>query len=92
MTNILAYINYFTNFLFGVDLLLTPSQFISQMGEIFTFSGSIHLADIIANILANPSLVFSGFVWVLFAIFTIKLLLVLPYRFAKAVIRKCRIA
>lgn len=90
MTNILSYINYFTQLILGQDMLIPPSDLFMILSDLLWYDDRAYLFNIISDLMRQPNLIFSLVVWTLFSIFTIKLLLIMPYKFMKRVIRKCR--
>ena len=96
MVNILAYLNTFFNYIFGIEeLLLTPSVCISSLSSLW--SSILNNSDVtyklfayLGALVSQPALVLSVFVWVWFAILALHLLLIFPYRWLRSVIRKCR--
>lgn len=92
MENIMSYVNYFTELFLDRSMLLSPSDTIAQLAATFNISETgTTIADVLVRCAANPDMVFSTVVWSLFGALTIGLLLIMPYKFVKRVIKKCRI-
>lgn len=92
MENIMSYVNYFTELFLSRSMLLSPAATIAELQSVFDISGTgTTIADVLVRCAANPDMVFSTIVWSLFGSLTIGLLLIMPYRFVKRVIKKCKI-
>lgn len=85
MENIVTYLNYFTQLIFGIDLVLTPTTLIENLSDL-----PANLYDLPGTLLAQPATLFSLAVWTFFAILLVRLLLVAPYRFARSLLRRLK--
>lgn len=88
MQNIVDYFNTFLDIIFdGSFNLVSPDVLLSTL--IRTSSWKTSIWDCIVFFISNPHLIFSFFVWSWFAVLTINLLLIFPYKWIRSVIRKC---
>lgn len=86
MSNILAYFNAFLDVIFdGALVLYSPATVISYLANINYTSG---LEPFILNVLHHPEYFLSYVVWVWFACLSFKLLLILPYKFFKSLVKR----
>lgn len=90
MQNIIDYFNTFLHVIFGNSVsLYSPSVVIDWINEAGELASSLENFIIILS--QNIQYLLSLFVWVWFAVLTVNLLLIFPYRWIRSVIRKCRL-
>ena len=90
MSNLVAYLNTFLQYLCGGEVsLLTPSALIALFPAFadLTASGK-PLTSLVTFCLTNPSTLFSLVVWLLIGYAIIMLALVAPYKLVRYAVRK----